>query len=102
MYKTESKEPPSAQTHMDLGPGGGCISESTNPTPQSHYWEVKNQEDDAPPKLKRGVTRQDNDGNAISDDVVWMIPWWTKVTRILPTTHWEFIFVGINFREFRQ
>ena len=69
MNKTESKEPSSAQTYMDLGPGGGRIGERTNPPPQSHYREVKNQEDDAPPKPKRGVMRQDSDGNAISDDV---------------------------------
>ena len=69
MNKTESKEPPSAQTYMDLGPGGGRIGERTNPPPQSHYREVKNEEDNAPPKLKRGVMRQDSDGNAISDDV---------------------------------
>ena len=69
MNKTEPKEPPSAQTYMDLGPGGGRIGERTNPTPQSHYREVKNQEDDALPKLKRRVMRQDSDGNAISDDV---------------------------------
>ena len=69
MNKTESKEPPSGQKNMDLGPGGGCIGEHTNPPPQSHYREVKNEEDDAPPKPKRGVMRQDSDGNAISDDV---------------------------------
>ena len=69
MNKTESKEPSSAQTYMDLGPGGGRIGERTNPPPQSHYREVKNQEDDAPLKPKRGVMRQDSDGNAISDDV---------------------------------
>ena len=54
---------------MDLGPGGGRIGESTNPPPQSHYREVKNQEDDALPKPKRGVMRQDSDGNTISDNV---------------------------------
>ena len=54
---------------MDLGPGGGRIGERTNPPPQSHYREVKNEEDDAPPKPKRGVMRQDSDGNTISDDV---------------------------------
>ena len=69
MKKSESKEPPSAQTYMDLGPGGGSIGERTNPPPQSHYLEVKNQEDDAPPKPKRGVMRQDNDGNTVSDNV---------------------------------
>ena len=69
MNKTESKERPSAQTYMDLGPGGGRIGERTHPPPQSHYREVKNQEDDAPPKPKRGVMRQDSDANAISDDV---------------------------------
>ena len=69
MSKTESKEPPSAQTYMDLGPGGGRIGERTNPPPQPHYREVKSQEDDAPPKPKRGVMRQDSDGNAISNDV---------------------------------
>ena len=69
MNKTESKEPPSAQAYMDLGPGGGRIGERTNPPPQSHYREVKNEEDDAPPKPNRGVMRQVSDGNAISDDV---------------------------------
>ena len=69
MNKSESKETPSAQTYMDLGPGGGRIGERPNPPPQPHYREVKNQEDDAPPKPKRGVMRQDSDGNAISDDV---------------------------------
>ena len=69
MNKTEPKEPPSAQTYMDLGPGGGRIGERTNPLPQPHYREVKNQGDDAPPKPKRGVMRQDSDGNTISDDV---------------------------------
>ena len=69
MNKTESKEQPSAQTYMDLGPGGGQIGERGNPSPRSHYREVKNLEDDAPLKPKRGVMRQDSDGNAISDDV---------------------------------
>ena len=69
MNKSESKEPPSAQTYMDLGPGGGRIGERTNPPPQSHYREVKILEDDAPPKPKRGVMRQDSEGNTISDNV---------------------------------
>ena len=69
MNKTESKEPPSAQTYMDLGPGGGRIGERKNPPPTSHYREVKNQKDAAPPKPRQGVMRQDSDGNAISDDV---------------------------------
>ena len=50
MNKTESKEQPSAQGYMDLGPGEVRIGERRNPPPQSHYREVKNQEDDAPPK----------------------------------------------------
>ena len=57
MNKTEAKEAPSAQTYVDLGPGGGRIGERTNPPPLSHYREVKNQEDDAPPKSKGGVMR---------------------------------------------
>ena len=69
MNKSEPKEPPSAQTYMDLGPGGGRIGERTNPPPQSHYREVKNVEDDAPLKPKRGVMRQDSEGNTISDNV---------------------------------
>ena len=69
MDKKQSKEPPSAQTYMDLGPGGGRIGERANPPSQSHHREVKNLDDDAPPKLKRGVMRQDSDGNTISDDV---------------------------------
>lgn len=69
MDKTESKEPPSAKTYMNLGPGGGRIGERTNPPPQPHCREVKSLEDDAPPKPKRGVMRQDSDGNTISDDV---------------------------------
>ena len=68
MNKTESKEPPFAQTYMDLGPPQGRIGEHTNLPPQSHYPEVKNEED-APPKPKRGIMRQDCDGNTISDDV---------------------------------
>ena len=69
MNKAESKEPRSAQTYMDLGPGGGRVGERANPPPKSHYREVKNQEDDAPPKPKRGVMREDSDGNTVSDDV---------------------------------
>ena len=69
MNKTESKEPPRAQTYMDLGPGGGRIDELTNSPPQSYYLEVKSRADDAPPKPKRGVMKQDSDGNTISDDV---------------------------------
>ena len=69
MNKTESKEPPSAQTYVDLGPRGGHIGERTNPPPQSHYREVKNQEDDAPTKPKGGVMKQDSDANTISDNI---------------------------------
>ena len=68
MNKTESKEPPSAQTYMDVGPGGGRIGERTNPTSQSHYPEVR-KEEDGPPMPKRGIMRQDSDGNTISDNV---------------------------------
>ena len=53
---------------MDLGPGGGRIGERTNPPPQPHYREVKNEEN-APPKPMRGVTRRNSEGNTISDDV---------------------------------
>ena len=53
---------------MDLGPGGGRIGERKNPPPQSHYREVKNEED-APPKPERGIMRKDSQGNTISEDV---------------------------------
>ena len=61
-------EPPSAQTYMDLGPGRGRIGERKNPPPQSHYLEVKNEED-APPKPERGIMRKDSQGNTVSEDV---------------------------------
>ena len=67
MNKTETKEPPYGQTYIDLGPGGGRIGERRNPPPHSHR-EVKNEED-ASPKPKRGIMRQDSYGNTISDDV---------------------------------
>ena len=68
MNKNAPKEPPSAQTYMDLGPGGGRIGDRANSTPQPHYREVKNLEDDAPPKPRRGVTRHDSDGKTFSDN----------------------------------
>ena len=48
---------------MDLGPGGGRIGERKNPPTQSHYREVKNEEDAPPPKPKQGGEVQ------ISEDV---------------------------------
>ena len=70
---------------MDLGPGGGRIGERKYPPPQSHYWEVKNEED-APPKPERGIMRKDSQGNTISEDVdVWTTPWGKKAARHLPT-----------------
>ena len=68
MNKTESEEPPSAQTYMELGPGMEHIGERTNPPLQSHYREVKNGED-VPPKPNQGIMRQHSDGNTINDDV---------------------------------
>ena len=60
MNKSETKEPPSAQTYMDLGLRGERIGEHTNPPPQLHYREVKNEEE-APSKAKRAIMRQDSD-----------------------------------------